>query len=194
MFLKNLGNKRLLLASKSPRRKKLLEDAGFRFDIINSKEIEENIPGCLPNNEVAEYLAELKSLAYNDEIKDNTILIAADTIVCLKGKILGKPKDHTEAYGMIKALSGKKHKVITGVSVRSQKKTVSFSSTTDVYFKDIPDDEIYYYIEEFKPFDKAGAYGIQEWIGLTCIKKIKGSYFNVMGLPVQKLFDVLKSF
>jgi len=194
MLFQNLKDKRILLASKSPRRKQLMEDAGFQFDIVNSKEIIELIPEGITNEAAAEYLSELKARAYKSVINQDTILVTADTIVCLENKILGKPKDHIEAFDMIKSLSGKKHKVITGVSICSTDKSLSFSSTTDVFFKIIPDDEINYYIEEFKPYDKAGAYGIQEWIGLTCIEKIKGSYFNVMGLPIQKLYEALKSF
>lgn len=194
MLLNNLKNKKLLLASKSPRRRQLLEDAEFEFDIINSKEVKENIPDKISNNEAAVYLAELKANAYKDQISGNTILITADTIVCLKNKILGKPKDHDEAFHMIRSLSGKKHKVITGVTILSSDKSISFSSSTEVYFKEISDVEINYYINNFKPFDKAGAYGIQEWIGLTCIEKIEGSYFNVMGLPIQKVYEALKGF
>jgi septum formation protein len=194
MYLKNLENKKILLASKSPRRKQLLQNAGIQFELINSKEVEEIIPDGYANKKAAEYLAELKASAYEDEIIENTLLIAADTIVCLKNDILGKPKDHTEAFDMIKSLSGKKHKVITGVCIRSSEKKVTFSATTKVYFKQIPDDEINFYITEYMPFDKAGAYGIQEWIGHTCIEKIKGSYFNVMGMPIQRLYEELKNF
>ncbi|MCF6366813.1 MAG: Maf family nucleotide pyrophosphatase [Bacteroidales bacterium] len=193
-MLSNLKNCKLLLASKSPRRKQLLQDAGFVFEVVNSKETKENIPEDILNEDAAVYLAELKANAYKDELKDKHILIASDTIVCLENKILGKPKDYKEAFEMIKSLSGKKHKVITGVSIISINKEVSFSSITYVYFKNISDEEIKFYIENFKPYDKAGAYGIQEWIGLTCIEKIEGSYFNVMGLPVQKLYESLKSF
>lgn len=194
MLLKNLDNKQLLLASKSPRRKQLLEEAGFSFKIVNSKDIKEDIPENISVKKAAVYLAEFKANAYKDVISEKTILIAADTIVCYKKKILGKPENFDEAFDMIKSLSGKKHKVITGVNVLSLNKSISFSSTTEVYFKDISDEEINYYITNFKPFDKAGAYGIQEWIGLTCIEKIKGSYFNVMGLPIHKVYEALKEF
>ncbi len=194
MLLKNLNNKKILLASKSPRRKQLMEDAGFVFDVIHSKEVKEDIPDKITNKKAAVYLAELKANAYKDQLSYNTVLIAADTIVCLNNKILGKPKDHDDAFQMIRSLSGKKHKVITGVSINSIDKSISFSSSTDVYFKEISDEEINYYIKKFKPFDKAGAYGIQEWIGLTSIEKIKGSYFNVMGLPIQKVYETLKDF
>ncbi|MCD4794632.1 MAG: Maf family nucleotide pyrophosphatase [Bacteroidales bacterium] len=192
--MKNISNKKLLLASKSPRRKQLMEDAGFEFEIINSKKLTEKIPKHISNEEAAVYLAEYKANAYKDQISENTVLITADTIVCLNNKILGKPKDHEEAFQMIRSLSGKKHKVITGVTIISADKSISFSSSTDVYFKEMSDEEINYYINNYKPFDKAGAYGIQEWIGLTCIEKIKGSYFNVMGLPIQKVCEALKEF
>ena len=192
--MKNILNKKLLLASKSPRRKQLMEDAGFEFEIINSKKLTEKILEHISNEEAAVYLAEFKANAYKDQISDNTILIAADTIVCLNNEILGKPKDEKEAFQMIRSLSGKKHRVITGVSIISVNKSKSFSSSTDVYFKEMSDEEINYYINNFKPFDKAGAYGIQEWIGLTCIEKIEGSYFNVMGLPIQKVYEILKEF
>jgi len=188
------GNKKLLLASKSPRRKQLMEDAGLTFSVINSKEVDEHIPDHVKNEDAAVYLSEKKAAAYKDIIDNDTVLITADTIVCLNNTILGKPKDENEAFDMIKTLSGKKHEVITGVTVTSLDKTISFSSVTDVYFKDIPDFEIRYYVDHFKPFDKAGAYGIQEWIGLTCIERIEGSYFNVVGLPIQKLYETLKKF
>lgn len=194
MIFENLKNKRIILASKSPRRKNLLKATDIDFSIINSKEIDETVPENLINEHAAVYLAEHKANAYKNDLRDNEILIAADTIVCLNRKILGKPTDFKDAFSMIKSLSGKKHKVITGVSVISKKKSSSFSSTSIVWFKDIPDEEIIYYINTYKPYDKAGAYGIQEWIGLTCIEKIEGSYFNVMGLPVQKLYETLKEF
>ncbi len=194
MLLKKLKNKEILLASKSPRRKQLLKNAGFNFEIINSKEVDEIIPNNIYNEDAAVYLAELKANTYKDIIKKKNILITADTIVCLGNKILGKPKNYRDAFMMLKSLSGKMHKVITGVTIMSIKKTISFSSTTYVFFKEMSNIEIDFYISNYKPFDKAGAYGIQEWIGLTCIKKIEGSYFNVMGLPVEKLYEVLKEF
>ncbi|NPA45258.1 MAG: septum formation protein Maf [Chlorobi bacterium] len=192
--MQNLKNKKILLASKSPRRKQLLKDAGFNFEIITSKEVEEIIPNNIRNNEVAIYLSELKANAYKNDLSENEILISADTIVCLENKILGKPKDYDDAFKMLSNLSGKEHKVITGVTICSNKKQVSFSDETSVKFKNLTNNEINYYITNYKPFDKAGSYGIQEWIGYIGITEIKGSYFNVMGLPVHKVYEQLNKF
>ena len=186
--------KKLFLASASPRRSQLLNDAGFNFTVIGGKDIDENIPENLTGKDAAIYLANLKADAYSEKITAETILITADTIVCLNDTILGKPKDEKEAFEILQSLSGKEHKVITGVSVRSLDKQISFADETCVKFKILSDVEINYYITHYKPFDKAGAYGIQEWIGYIGITEIRGSYFNVMGLPVQKLYEVLKSF
>ncbi|MCF6185450.1 MAG: Maf family nucleotide pyrophosphatase [Bacteroidales bacterium] len=189
-----LSDKKILLASKSPRRKQLLKDTGFSFTVIKGKEVDESIPEKITGKDVAIFLADLKADAYTNEIKENTILITADTIVCLNDKILGKPKDYEDAFNILQSLSGKEHKVITGVSVRSAEKQISFADETSVKFKDLSKEEIDYYITNYKPYDKAGAYGIQEWIGYIGITEIKGSYFNVMGLPVQKIYEILKKF
>lgn len=189
-----LRNKEILLASKSPRRKQILADAGFKFEVITSKEVDEIIPNDISINKVAEYLSELKANAYKNDLDDNQILISADTVVCLDDKILGKPTDNEDAFKMLSYLSGKEHKVITGVTICSSNKKVSFSDTTIVKFKKLTENEINYYIKNYKPFDKAGSYGIQEWIGYIGITKIIGSYFNVMGLPIQKLYDELLKF
>ncbi|RLD51850.1 MAG: septum formation protein Maf [Bacteroidetes bacterium] len=186
--------KKLLLASASPRRSQLLKDAGFDFTVIGGKDIDESIPENLTGKDAAIYLANLKADAYSEEITADTILITADTIVCLNDTILGKPKDEKEAFEILQSLSGKEHKVITGVAVRSSDKQISLAGETCVQFKPLSADEINYYIRHYKPFDKAGAYGIQEWIGYIGITEIKGSYFNVMGLPVQKLYETLKEF
>jgi len=185
-------NKKLLLASASPRRSQLLKDADFNFSVIKGKEVDETIPDYLTGKDAAVFLAELKADAYSEEIRNNTVLITADTLVCLEDKILGKPKDEKEAFKILQLLSGKEHKVITGVAVRSLEKHFSFADETGVKFKPLSEAEIDYYITHYNPFDKAGAYGIQEWIGYIGITEIKGSYFNVMGLPVQKLYEVLK--
>ncbi len=187
-------NKKILLASASPRRSQLLKDAGFNFTVIGGKDIDESIPENLTEKDAAIYLANLKADAYSEEIKKDTILITADTIVCLENTILGKPKDEKEAFKILKSLSGKEHKVITGVAVRSLDKQISFADETCVKFKTLSEAEINYYITHYKPFDKAGAYGIQEWIGYIGITEIRGSYFNVMGLPVQKVYETLKEF
>lgn len=192
MFLKK--GKNILLASASPRRRQLLKDAGFEFTVIKGQEVDEKIPENFSGKNAAIFLANVKAEAYKTEIKTDTILITADTIVCLKDKILGKPKNYKDAFNILKSLSGKEHKVITGVSIRSSDKQISFADETCVKFKTLSDEEINYYINNYKPFDKAGAYGIQEWIGYIGITEIKGSYFNVMGLPVQKLYEVLKKF
>ena len=194
MVLENLKNKKIFLASKSPRRKQLLEDAGFKFEIITFKEVEEIVPKNIANNEVAIYLSELKANAYKNDLLRNEILISADTIVCLENEILGKPKDYADAFKMLSNLSGKEHKVITGVTICSNTKQVSFAGETLVKFKNLTEAEIDYYITNYKPYDKAGAYGIQEWIGYIGITQIKGSYFNVMGLPVQKVYEILSRF
>jgi len=192
MFLKK--GKNILLASASPRRSQLLKDAGFEFTVIKGQEVDEKIPENFSGKNAAIFLANVKAEAYKTEIKTDTILITADTIVCLKDKILGKPKNYKDAFNILKSLSGKEHKVITGVSIRSSDKQISFADETCVKFKTLSDEEINYYINNYKPFDKAGAYGIQEWIGYIGITEIKGSYFNVMGLPIQKLYEVLKKF
>jgi len=187
-------NKKILLASKSPRRQELLKGLDIDFDIADIIDINEDFPTNLKAEKIASYLSELKAQAYLKNIKENEILITADTIVWHSNKVLNKPKNRTEAYKMIKALSGDNHMVFTGLSISSKEKQKTFVSCTKVYFKQLTDNEIYYYIDTYKPFDKAGAYGIQEWIGYIGIEKIEGSYFNVMGLPVQKLYDELLIF
>jgi septum formation protein len=187
-------NKKILLASKSPRRQELLKGLDIDFDIADIIDINEDFPTNLKAEKIASYLSELKAQAYIKNIKENEILITADTIVWHSNKVLNKPKDRAEAFKMISALSGDKHMVFTGVTISSLSKQKTFVSGTKVYFKQLTNDEIYYYIDKYKPFDKAGAYGIQEWIGYIGIEKIEGSYFNVMGLPVQKLYDELLIF
>ena len=181
----------IILASKSPRRKELLEllDLNFTVEVL---EVNEVFPESLDVTKVAEYLANLKADAFTN-IPTDTVVITADTIVILDEQILGKPKDKAEAIKMLKTLSNRSHKVITGVCIKSKDKTVSFSNTTKVFFKELSSSEIDYYIENYKPFDKAGSYGIQEWIGAIGITKIEGSYFNVVGLPIQELNERLVS-
>ena len=182
----------LILASNSPRRKQLMHDMGLEF-IVRTKNTDESFPDDMPFYEVPVYLAEKKAQAFKDEIK-NEILIAADTVVIIENNILNKPADHKEAFEMLKMLSGNKHEVITGVCLLSSDKKVLFSDLTEVYFKQLSDEEINFYIEKFKPFDKAGSYGAQEWMGMIGVEKIIGSYFNVMGLPVQKVYEELVKF
>ena len=184
--------KSIILASQSPRRKELLSLLDLEFT-VEIKSIDEIFPKDLKTSKVAEYLAELKASAFTN-IKDDQVIITADTVVILNDTILGKPKDKAEATEMLHRLSNRSHEVITGVCLKSAQKTSTFSSSTKVYFRDLTDAEIDYYIENYKPYDKAGSYGIQEWIGAIGITKIEGSYFNVVGLPIQELNEQLKKF
>ncbi len=186
-------NYKLILASKSPRRHELLSGLGLSFEQI-VKEVEECYPEELSSAEVPGYLAGLKAEQFEGEIDDHTLVITADTIVCIDDEILGKPKDYYDAYRMLSRLSGRKHQVATGVCLFSNKKTRTFTVLTDVYFKNLTNEEIDYYITNYQPFDKAGAYGIQEWIGFVATERIEGSFFNVMGLPVQRLYKELLQF
>jgi|SRR5690554_4345706 len=191
--LLNPKNYKLILASKSPRRKELLEKLGYEFE-QRSKAVAEDFPSNLPQTEVAEYLSKKKAAAFADELLENELLITSDTVVLLKNSLLGKPKNEKEAKEMLKALSGNKHQVITAVCVSSIHKQQSLSVATTVYFKTLSDSEINHYIQHFQPFDKAAAYGIQEWIGFIGIEKIEGSFYNVMGLPVKELYEIIQSF
>tara|TARA_B100000780_G_C21098777_1_gene443302 strand:+ start:857 stop:1435 length:579 start_codon:yes stop_codon:yes gene_type:complete len=184
--------KNIILASQSPRRKELLALLDLKFT-IEIKAVDEVYPDNLNYTQVAEYLAKLKASAFKN-IENDQLIITADTVVVLEGRILGKPKDKTEAIRMLESLSSKSHQVITGVCLTSKDKQISFSSTTKVFFKKLSSLEIDYYIEHYKPYDKAGSYGIQEWIGAIGITKIEGSYFNVVGLPIQELNEQLKEF
>ena len=183
----------LILASQSPRRQQLLSDLGLKFS-VQSMDIPEDFPPQLGMTEVPVYLAELKANAFRPQLKNNQLVITADTIVWLDGEVLNKPLDYADGFRMLRNLSGKKHQVITGVCLLSTEKKVSFYALTDVWFKELTDEEIKYYLEVYKPYDKAGAYGIQEWIGYIGIHRIEGSFFNVMGLPVQSLYEHLKAF
>ena len=189
MLKEKLSKYNIILASKSPRRQQFLKDLGLPFS-IQLKEIEEIYPKELQAAAITDYLADLKSKPFTD-LKENDILITSDTIVWLENKALGKPKDTKDAFRILQALSGKKHQVITSVSLKGNNFQTIFNDITNVYFKALTVDEINYYIENHQPFDKAGSYGIQEWIGFIGIESIEGSYFNVMGLPVQKLYKEL---
>jgi len=190
----NLVNRHIILASKSPRRRNLLKQLGLEFTEI-SAEIDESFPEGQSPDETAIYLAEKKASHVAEWLEDpKNILITADTLVLIDGMILGKPQDKMHAKVMLGILSGKMHQVVTGICIRSKDKTCSFTSWTDVYFKELSSYEIDYYLEHYKPFDKAGSYGIQEWIGYIGITRIEGSYFNVMGLPIQKLYEELSRF
>jgi septum formation protein len=182
-----------ILASKSPRRQQLLKSLNIEFKVI-TKEVNEIYPENLQREEIPVFLAELKSKPFIPELSDGDLLITADTVVCLGNAVLGKPRDYDEAFAMLENLSGKEHQVITGVCLSTNKKMHSFYSLTNVQFKNLSGPEIEYYINQFKPYDKAGAYGIQEWIGTIGISHIEGSFYNVMGLPIQKLYEEIQKF
>ncbi len=195
MLLKDkLKGKKLILASHSPRRRELMQGAGLDFIIADGYDVEEVYPPQTPARKVPEYLACLKSDAYPCPLGPNEILVTADTVVILDGEIIGKPKGRDDAVAMIGRLSGKEHVVITGVCLRAADKIKSFSVGSRVSFRELSVEEIIYYVDSFRPFDKAGAYGIQEWIGYVGIKGVKGSFYNVMGLPVQSLYIELEKF
>lgn len=183
---------RLILASKSPRRQELLRSLDFDFE-VKVKTIDESFPRSLPPLEVAEYLANLKSKAFG-ELENDELVLTSDTVVIANKEILGKASNYAEAFSMIKSLSGKTHEVATGVCLRSQKKTESFTQVTLVTFDRLTDASIKYYIEKYQPYDKAGSYGIQEWIGMIGISKIEGDYYNVMGLPLNSLYKRLRNY
>lgn len=189
-----LRNRTLILASQSPRRRELMAGGGLDFRLAEHYETDETYPPTLPASQVAGYVAGLKSERYPWPLSDDEILITADTVVVLGGTVLGKPHDGIEAMEMITSLSGKKHTVITGVVIRSKYKRAAFSVATDVWFRSLRHEEAEYYVNTFKPLDKAGAYGIQEWIGYTAIERISGSFYNVMGLPIQTLYVQLEKF
>jgi len=193
-MLENLKKYSIVLASKSPRRQELLKGIGVDFSVL-TKEIDENYPARLPLVDVAPFLSLKKAKAFEDvELPDNYMVITADTVVVVENEILGKPKDRDDAVRMMNLLSGKVHKVVTGVTVHTKEKTKTFSVISKVTFEALDNQEISYYIDNFKPYDKAGAYGVQEWIGYIGVSNVEGSYYNVMGLPTQKLYKVLKEF
>lgn len=192
MLQKKLQDRQLILASGSPRRQQFLKDLGLDFD-IQLKAVEEVYPDHLKEAEVAEYLAELKADAFS-KLDENEILITGDTIVCIDGKVLGKPESAVEAKEMLQQLSGKIHQVISSVCIKSSSKKEVFHDCTIVHFKELSPEEIEYYINNHQPYDKAGAYGIQEWIGQIGVTAIEGSYFTVMGMPIHLLYDKLMAF
>ncbi len=193
MIVDNLNNYRIILASRSPRRQQLLRELGLNFEVV-IREFNESFPDDLTGEEIARYIAHEKAILFKKEITDNEIVITADTIVWCNKKVLGKPADHEDATRILKEISGNTHEVITGVTLLSKSKELTFSESTKVTFESIAEDEISYYIEKYKPYDKAGAYGIQEWIGIIACSHIDGSYFNVVGLPVQRLYKELQNF
>lgn len=183
-------DKKILLFSKSPRRKQLLTEAGFDFEVIEA-EVDESFPDTIPPREVAAYIAQKKASAAREKLVDTEIILTADTVVLLNGKIYEKPKDHADAVRILQELSGRMHEVITGVCLLSKNKTVTFSGVSKVHFETLSMEEIEYYIQKCQPFDKAGSYGVQEWIGHCKIKKIEGTYANIMGLPVDLVYTKL---
>ncbi|MEE1899535.1 Maf-like protein [Flavobacterium rakeshii] len=193
MLNDKLKHYNIILASGSPRRQKFLKELDIDFE-IRLKDVEEIYPDHLKAEEITDFLAELKAAALTDTLSDNDILITSDTIVWHKDKALGKPTDKEDAFEMLKSLSGNTHDVITSVCIKNSSKSVTFNEITKVTFNTLTDEEINYYLENYRPYDKAGAYGIQEWIGLVAIAKIEGSYVNVVGLPVDKVYQHLVSF
>ncbi len=185
---------KIILASNSPRRKELLAGLDIDFEVRVLKNIDESYPDDLPTRNIAEYISRKKAAAYQQQIADDELVITADTIVVLDHDVMGKPKDEEDACRMLHELSGQTHQVITGVTLTTTQRQMSFSVETDVTFKQFTDEEINYYVTRYKPYDKAGAYGIQEWIGYIGVTALQGSYFNVMGLPVQRIYEALRQF
>tara|TARA_R110002072_G_scaffold302402_2_gene485139 strand:+ start:7138 stop:7707 length:570 start_codon:yes stop_codon:yes gene_type:complete len=188
-----MDNIRIVLGSKSPRRQELIKKLGFPFE-IRTKEVQENYPDTIPKNEVATFLAQLKAVPLIETLNENEVLLTSDTVVIHNNEILGKPKDEQDSFRMLRLLSDDVHEVITGVYLSNKTKNSTFATTTKVFFSELSDQEIGYYITNYKPFDKAGSYGIQEWIGMIGIYKIEGCFYNVMGLPVHDVYRRLKEF
>lgn len=193
MVIDDINRYRIILASRSPRRQQLLKELGLNFEVI-TREWEENYPPDLKGADIALFLASEKAKTFKTEIKDNEIVLTADTIVWCDNKVLDKPADKEDAVRILREISGNTHEVITGVCLLSEFKTMSFFSLTKVTFSSLSVDEINYYVDNFQPYDKAGAYGIQEWIGIAACSRIDGSYFNVMGLPVDMVYRKLQDF
>lgn len=185
---------KLILASNSPRRKELLAGLGYPYEVRILKDIDESYPAELRGSEIAAHISRAKANVYALSMAPDELIITADTIVCLDEKVLGKPTDEAEAIAMIQSLSGRTHQVYTGVTLTTKNEQRSFVSRSDVTFATLTDEEIRHYVTHYRPMDKAGAYGIQEWIGYIGVERIDGSYYNVMGLPVQRLYRELKSF
>lgn len=193
MMLKNLDKYQVILASNSPRRRELLSGLDIDYTVRVMDDIDESYPDNLPCADIPCYIARKKAEAYKQQMRQDELIITADTVVCVDDTILGKPKDADDAAAMLRLLSGKTHQVITGVTLLTSEQEKTFSVVSDVTFDDLSDEEIAYYVTKYRPFDKAGAYGIQEWIGYVGVTSLKGSYFNVMGLPVQRLYNELKT-
>ena len=193
-MLENLNKYKIILASNSPRRKELLSGLGVDYEVKTLPDVDESYPDGLSGEDIAKHIARGKAEAYRSLIQADELVITADTIVWLDGTVMGKPKDEEEAKDMLMRLSGKTHQVITGVCLTTNMRQVSFATVTDVTFACLSDEEINYYVEHYRPMDKAGSYGIQEWIGFVGVERISGSYFNVVGMPIQRLYTELKAF
>ena len=193
-MLSNLKNKKVLLASASPRRRMLMEGLDIPLEIVTGINADESFPAGMEREEIPVFLARRKAEAAQHLLQEDVILLTADTIVLLDGEMIGKPADETAAKKMLQRLSGRKHTVITGVCLRSTEKEKCFSTASDVFFGTLTQEEISYYVSTYKPLDKAGSYGIQEWIGYVSVERIEGSFYNVMGLPVHQVYRYLKEF
>lgn len=191
-MLDNLKKYKVILASNSPRRKELLSGLGLEYEVKVMPGIDETYPDTLPTEEVPVYIAREKAEAYRKSIAEDELIITADTVVCIDGEVLGKPADEAEAHAMLRKLAGRTHLVITGVCLTTTQFQKSFAAVTEVTFDQLTDEEISFYVEKYRPFDKAGAYGVQEWIGYVGVTGMNGSFYNVMGLPVQRLYQELK--
>ncbi|MDR0415646.1 MAG: Maf family nucleotide pyrophosphatase [Prevotellaceae bacterium] len=194
MLHEQLSSYKLILASQSPRRQELMRGLGMAFAVAPHYHVDETFPAAMPKDEVPVFLARLKSEQYPHSLDERDILITADTLVWCRNEFLGKPKDEADARRMLRLMSGSVHEVLTGVCLRSSCKTETFLSSTQVYFRPLDEGEISRYLSTCRPYDKAGAYGIQEWIGYVAIERIEGSYYNVMGLPTQRLYVELAKF
>lgn len=193
MIIDNLEHYRIILASRSPRRQQILQELGLKFDVV-IREYDEAFPDGLDGKSIAEYISRRKAVSFSGGLSDNEIVITADTIVWCNDKVLGKPRDYNDAEYMLREISGNTHEVITGVTLLSSVKEKTFSVSSRVTFDILTEEEISFYINNYNPYDKAGAYGIQEWIGLAACSRIEGSYFNVVGLPVRTLYKELQEF
>lgn len=193
-MLDNLKKYNVVLASNSPRRKELLQRLGIPFKVRTLFGIDESYPDTLRGEDIVRYISRNKANAYRSSMGPDELLITADTIVYLQGEVMGKPHDADDARRMLRALAGQVHQVITGVTILTANDMENFAVTSHVKFSDLSDDEINYYVDRYLPLDKAGAYGIQEWIGLVAVEELRGSYFNVVGLPIQRLYQALKRF
>ena len=192
--LENIQHYKIVLASNSPRRRELLSGLNLEYTVRVLPDINESYPDTLKGEEIPMYISREKAKAYRNSMAEDELIITADTVVCINEKVLGKPRTQEEAKEMLRELSGKTHQVITGVCLMTCGLQRTFSATTQVTFDVLTEDEIEFYVEKFRPLDKAGAYGVQEWIGFVGVSRLEGSYFNVMGLPVQRLYQELKKF